>query len=295
MENLQDWKKAGEIAAEAREYGKTLIKENASLLEITEKIEKKIFQLKGKPAFPVQISLNNIAAHYNAFVDDKTIIGNDVVKLDIGVHVNGAIGDTAVTICLNKEHAELCKASETALENVLKLIKPGLKLGEIGKEIEETIMASGFNPVRNLTGHSIELYNEHAGLTIPNFDNGDQTELVEDEIIAIEPFATNGVGFIDEKKGSEIYKVINNNQTRNPICRNILKFMNENYNGLPFSKRWLVNNFKSFEVNFALTNLIKEGIVMEYRHLVEKSNCVVSQNEHSVLVKDKPIILTALS
>src|SRR3989344_8274742 len=118
MENLSEWKKAGEIAAEAREYGKTLIKENASLLDVTEKIEKKIFQLKGKPAFPVQISLNSTAAHYNALVDDKTIIWNDVAKLDIGVHVNGCIGDTAVTVCLNKEYNELAKASEKALENV---------------------------------------------------------------------------------------------------------------------------------------------------------------------------------
>jgi len=292
MENLSEWKKAGEIAAEAREYGKTLIKENASLLEVTEKIEKKIFLLKGKPAFPVQISLNNIAAHYNAFIGDKTVIWNDVVKLDIGVHVNGAIGDTAVTVCLNKEYSELAKASEKALENALKLIKPGLKLWEIGKEIEGSIVSSGFKPVKNLTGHSIELYNEHAGVTIPNFNNKDETELCEDMVIAIEPFATTGIGFIEEKKNSEIYKVASENQTRNPICRNVLKFINESYNGLPFSKRWLVKEFKLFEVNFSLTNLIMEGIIMEYRHLVEKSNGIVSQFEHSAIVKEKPIILT---
>ena len=296
MENLNDWKKAGEIAAETRDYGKSLLEkgfsEKLSLLDVTEKIEARIFQLKGKPAFPVQISLNNTAAHYNAFVDDKTIIKDDVVKLDIGVHVNGAIGDTAVTVCLNKEHDELVKASEKALENALKIIKPGLKLWKIGEEIENTILSLGFKPVKNLTGHSIELYNEHAGLTIPNFNNHDDTKLKENEVIAIEPFATTGVGFIDEKKNYEIYKVISDHQTRDAISRSILMFMNENYNGLPFSKRWLVKKFKPFEVNFALNNLIREGIVMEYKHLVEKSNGTVSQSEHSVLVKDKPIILT---
>ena len=96
---MEDWIKAGEIASKAREYGKELIKVGVSHLDVTEKIEAKILELGGGIAFPTQISINNLAAHYTALLgNDFDFKEGDVCKLDLGVHINGAIGDTAVTV-----------------------------------------------------------------------------------------------------------------------------------------------------------------------------------------------------
>lgn len=281
---MEDWIKAGEITAKAREYGKELVKPGASLLEVTEKIEKKIAELGGKCAFPVQLSINEVAAHYNAFVNDETKFKEgDLIKLDLGVHINGAIGDTAVTIDLG-DNTKLVNASKDALKAALDMIKPGVKIREIGKVIEETITKAGFKPIRNLGGHGLSLFQTHDPPFIPNFDNGDETELKKGDIIAIEPFATDGVGLVDEGKLSEIYVLENAKPVRDMTSRKLLIFIGEEYKSLPFCKRWLL---KQRGVNFALPNLIRNDVLHHYNHLVEKGKGLVSQHEHTVIVGEK--------
>ena len=173
----QNYIKAGKISAEVLEYGKSLIKKGNSLLETTELIEKKIFELGGKPAFPVQISCNEITAHFCVEEDDKTIFEEQVVSLDLGVHVDGAIGDNAYTIDLSGKYNDLVKAAQEALKEALKIIDVGAELREIGKAINDTIKSYGYNPVRNLSGHGLDLYNIHTKPTIPNIDDGNRTKL----------------------------------------------------------------------------------------------------------------------
>ena len=156
----QDFIKAGRISAEVLEYGKLLIKKGNSLLDATEKIEKKIFEFGGKPAFPVQISCDEIAAHFCPVQDDTTIFENQVVCLDLGVHVNGAIGDTAYSIDLSGKYSDLVSAAQKALEEALKIAAVGTELREIGKTIHDTIKSYGFNPVRNLSGHGLGVYDK---------------------------------------------------------------------------------------------------------------------------------------
>lgn len=287
MENFQDWEKAGKIASEAREFGKKLIKEGASLIEVTEKIEEKIISLGGQLAFPAQISLNEVAAHYNALVDEKIIFGKDIAKLDIGVHINGAIGDTACTVDLTGENKDLVKASEEALKNALKMVKPGVKVNEIGFKIHETITSYGFSPIRNLCGHGLGLFNIHDKPSIPNFDNGDETVLEKDDVIAIEPFATKGSGIVIEGKNSEIYRFVRRKATRNPNARKIMDFIEKEFKELPFSKRILTKKFGN--VTLPLLLLEKDGIIDQYKQLVERSKGLVSQAEHSVVVGKKVI------
>src|SRR3989344_3169852 len=283
---MKDWIRSGRIAAEAREYGKTLIKVNASLLEVTEKIENKIISLGGSFAFPPQLSRNEIAAHYNALCNDTLIFQEgDVVKLDLGVHVNGAIGDTACTIDLG-ENKQLIKASEEALKNAIKEIKNKVKVYELGKVIQETIQKYGFSPIRNLSGHGLDIYTIHDTPSIPNYDNKDNSE-VRNCFIAIEPFATNGIGLVADGKPSEIYTIVRVKPIRNADARKILKFIIEEYHGLPFAKRWLLKEFDRFKVSIALSSLEKEGILMQYNQLVEKEKGFVSQCEHSVYVGDE--------
>jgi len=289
-ETLAKYKKAGKIAAEALEYGKGLIKKGALLVDIADKIEKKIFELKAEPAFPVQLSLNETAAHYCPDMDDKTVLEDQLVCLDIGVHIDGFIGDNACTVDLSNSNDDLVNASKKALEDAGKILKPGIKLREIGKVIEETISSFGFNPVRNLSGHGLEQYNVHTTPTIPNFDNKDETKL-EAGVIAIEPFATNGDGMIGEKGIANVFSLVVKKPVRVRFMRNMLMEINK-YNKMPFTKRWLYKKFSPAKINFALTQFNNLGIIKEYPPLVEKSNGLVSQAENSFLIDDEVVVLT---
>jgi len=286
--------KAGKISAEVLEYGKSLIKKGNSLLETTKLIEKKIFELGGKPAFPVQISCNEIAAHFCVEEDDKMIFDEQVVSLDLGVHVDGAIGDNAYTIDLSGKYDDLVKAAQKALEEALKIINVGTELRQIGKVINDTISGYGYKPVRNLSGHGLSLYNIHDKPTIPNIDNGDKAVLKKGMAFAVEPFATTGSGVVHESGLPTVFMLEHPRNVRSPITREILKEI-MNYEGLPFAKRWLTNRFGA-KANFALRELTQLGMVHQFPPLVEVNKGIVTQAEHSVLIDDdgEVIILTGL-
>ncbi len=285
---MKDFIKAGKIAKEAREYSKTIAKPGILLIELAEKIEKKIIELGARPAFPVNLSLNTIAAHYAPKQTDKTIFEkNDLLKIDIGVHVNGYIGDTAFTIGNNKE---LIKASEDALKAASKIVAIGTELREIGKEINEAIKSHGFQPVINLSGHGLGYFQIHTTPSIPNFDNNDTTKLKDGDTIAIEPFATDGQGKVSEGGPSGIFRLVQAKPIRYNTSRKVLKFIQEEYNTLPFAERWITTKFSGGK--FALLSLSRAGIIKEYSQLPESSKGLVSQAEHSFLIKEKVKITT---
>ena len=282
---MEDYIKSGEICKKAREYGITLVKEGTKLLDIAEKVEEKIKELGGECAFPVDVSLNHIAAHDTPrFNDDRILKNGDVVKLDIGVHVNGKVSDTAVTVEVGtKKYENLIKASEEALDAAIKIIKPGVKLRELGSAIQETIQKYGYSPIINLSGHGVDEYEVHSKPTIPNYDNNDDTELKENMVIAIEPFATDGEGKITEGKPSGIYELINEKNTRNNNARKIINFVKERYKTLPFCERWLIKEF-GVGAKLSLLLLEREGIIKQFNILPEIKKGQVSQAERTVIV-----------
>jgi methionyl aminopeptidase len=290
--NIEDWRKAGQIAAQALEYGKGLIKPGASLLEVSDKIEEKIASLGGNMAFPVQISCDNVAAHYCADPDDKFVFDKQVACLDVGVHVNGAMGDNACTVDLSGENGELVKASQDALAEATKILQIGVTLSEIGKAIEEAIKSHGFLPVRNLSGHGLGLYDIHCAPSIPNFDTADETQLKQGMTVAIEPFASTGDGKIYDTERANIFMLLQGKPVRSPITRQVLKMI-EGYKGLPFTTRWLVKKFPLFKVNFALKELVANGSLKQFPPLPDK-NGLVSQAENSFLIGDKVELLTKI-
>ncbi len=283
MEALNDYQKAGKIAAEAREYSKKLCTAGALYLEIAEKVEQKILALGGKPAFPVDISVNSMAAHYSPGKEDVSVLHEgDVVKVDLGVHINGRIADTAVTVEVGSTaYSKMIRAAEEALEKAAKIVKPGVPLCEIGAVIQETISSYGYSPVKNLSGHGLDDYEVHMSPTVPNYDNGDKHTLEEDMVIAIEPFATNGVGLVKDGKVSGIYQLISPKPVRLPNVRKVLDYIYEEFKTLPFCVRWLkdVPN-----IAFVLRLLEKDGVIKQYTQLPEKSGGIVSQAEHTVVV-----------
>lgn len=293
-EILNKYIEAGRIAAQALEYGKSIVKEGILLVELAESIEKKIFELKGKPAFPVNLSLNEMAAHYHPFLNDATAVkANDYLKIDIGVHVDGYIGDTASTVRLvGKDNLIIC--SEKMLENALKIAKPGTTIGDLGEAIENTAKEFGFNAIRNLTGHSLDRFDVHAGLIIPNIKNDSKYQLHEDEVIAIEPFCTAGSGMVKESGSALIFRWIQDRPSRTPETRKVLELARDKYERLPFAKRWIQRDVSPLRADIALKELQAVNALYGYQPLKEVSGKPIAQSEHSVIVREKPIILTSL-
>jgi methionyl aminopeptidase len=283
--------KAGKIASEVREYAKSIIKKEMPLLEIAEKIENKIIELGGKPAFPTNLSINEIAAHYTPSYDDKTL-ATGLLKIDFGVHIDGQLADTAFSLDLENsdENKKLIEAAETALENAIKISKPETTLSQIGKIIQETIESRGFSPIINLSGHSMEEYELHSGITIPNINNNQETPL-EQGLFAIEPFATTGNGRVNDSKPSGIYMLINEKNIRSQLSREILEFIEENYSTLPFCSRWLIKKFGT-KALFALKQLEDNDNLHQFPQLVESSRNKVSQAEHTLLITKDNVIVT---
>lgn len=283
--------KAGEISKQVKIYAKKIIKKNMPLLEIVEKIENKILELGGKIAFPTNLSINEIAAHYTPSQDDKEK-AHGLLKIDIGIHLDGWIADTAFSIDLenSEKNKKLIQASKDALNQVEKIINSNSELSEIGRTIENAITSKGFNPVINLTGHLMEQYNLHAGISIPNIDNSSD-KILGEQLYAIEPFATDGIGKVKEGKPSGIYILENKKNTRSPIAKKILNYIIEEYSTLPFCSRWLVKKFGT-KALFALAILDREGIIHQFPQLVEISGGIVSQAENTFLLEKNQTIIT---
>lgn len=294
MANLDKHRQAGKILQQAKKYAKTLVKDGAKALDIAEAIEAKIVDLGGKIAFPVDVSVDDMAAHYNPHVDDKLVLKKgDLVKIDVGAHVDGYVVDSAITISIGK-HAEneaLIKASDAALKKAISMAKPGIEVNKIGAAIEKTIHDHGFEPIRNLQGHGVGHWIIHCKPNIPSFDNGNTQKLKAGDIIAIEPFATTGSGHVKSGRGSEVYSLASDGNVRQ--FREVLEWIRSEYQTLPFAKRHVANKFGKLKAALAVKLFITKGIIKEYSTLPEDTKgCKVSQSEHTIIVGIKPEILT---
>jgi methionyl aminopeptidase len=276
---LDKYRKAGKILAEIRGEAIAKVKEGVLLLEVAEFVEKSIRERRGEPAFPCNISLNEEAAHATPSIDDETVFGNDLVKIDIGVHIDGYIGDSAVTVDLSGEHGELVRASEEALNEAIKIIRDGISTVEVGEVIENAIRGRGYRPVVNLSGHGLARYNSHAPPTIPNVRYEHGVILTENDVVAIEPFATDGAGKVMESGTVEIYGLIKAKPVRVNEAKKLLEEI-EKYQGLPFAKRWLPRE----RLDLALRTLKTVGALREYPVLREEEKGLISQAEHTVIV-----------
>jgi methionyl aminopeptidase len=286
--------KAGKIASQVKVYARSIVKKDIPLLEIAEKIEAEIFELGGKPAFPVNLSINEIAAHYTPSHDDEEL-ARGLLKVDFGVHIDGWTADNAFSVDLedSEENKKLIEASKQALKKVLDIIKPNISTDEIGSVINKTIESHGFSPVINLCGHSMEHYNLHAGVTIPNINDGRNIQLKEG-LYAIEPFATPGSGKIRDGRPSGIYELRHEKSPRSSLARELMQFIKKEYGNLPFCSRWIVKNLGS-KYLFGLRELEVNGNLHQFTQLIEISGRKVSQAEETILIdKEGNVTVTTL-
>jgi len=287
-DELEAFRSAGKIAAKIREESRALIMVDASMLDIAETIEQMIAEEGAKPAFPVNISVNEIAAHYTPEIGAEGLLGeNDLVKIDLGIDIDGALSDTAYTMDLGEKNTSLVKASQDALEAAIGAIKPGISVGEIGGVIEDTIVAQGFRPISNLTGHMIKSNALHAGIEIPNVRNNTPYKFKPGDIFAVEPFATDGEGYVEDMNQVEIFSVYQPGSVRMRQSRKIIEFVLENYGMLPFAERWLRKEFKSrLLVSAAIKELLEHHVLRGYPVLREVKKGMISQAEHTILITD---------
>lgn len=292
MENLDKWLIAGEIAREVLGKALDLVDEGASLLRLAEKLEDLIRRRGAQPAFPVNISANEVAAHYSPRIGDElTIPPGAVVKVDVGVHVDGYIADTALTIALSPRHEALVEAALYALREALSTVRAGVKLSEVGSAVERAVRRRGFKPISNLRGHSMSRYALHSGKSVPNVHAGTRERARVGEVYAIEPFVTRGAGYVVEADYGSIYRVLSVRSTGDRSLDALLKWLWRMYRGLPFSERWVYREMGEGGVR-SLKRLVSAHRVYLYPALVEASRGVVAQFEDTVIVMKKGLVNT---
>ena len=292
-EILENYKKAGSIHKEVREFAVKEVKEGVKVLDLARKIERMIKDKGGEIAFPVNLSINDIAAHYTPDVDDSlTFKQGDIVKVDIGVHVDGYIADAATTVSIGGQDQELIKAAEDAVNQFIKEIKPGKTVGEMSSLVEEVVLSHGVNPIRNLAGHSMNQYIEHGGLSIPNGKIPSNVEIPEDTVLGMEVFTTKGDGLVIESSPTLIYMFTQLRPVRMQESRKIIEKIGQEYKTLPFARRWLKDVTTPLKLHLALRELENREVIRGYPPLREKSNAKVAQHEETVIVQDKPIVTT---
>ena len=290
------YKRSGEIAAKARDNGVKMIKEDGNILDVTSEIESMIVDNGAELAFPVNISINEIAAHFTPRHDNTSIFKKgEVVKLDVGAHIDGYIADTAITVEIgSSKYEDMITASKDALDNVIKVMKADISLSYVGGVIEETIKSFNFKPIDNLTGHSLDRYTLHSGLSIPNvYNKGNKRKIKAGDVLAIEPFATNGAGHVISGKGSNIYRY---NQlgkrwiVRNLKTRRLLEKIRRSFKTLPFAERWCTNLLPN--TDSSLKKLLFTGCIKQYPQLCDMAKGIVTQAEHTVLIFEEDCEVT---
>ncbi|KEQ56468.1 Methionine aminopeptidase protein [Marine Group I thaumarchaeote SCGC AAA799-E16] len=291
----EDYIKAGKIASEVREMVRVKDWIGKTVYEICEWVEDEIKKRGAKCAFPVNTSINEVAAHYTAEPNDPiTIKDTDLVKIDLGAQINGYIADTAVTVCYDPQYDGLVQAAEEGLANAMSMIKAGVKASDIGRTIETTIKQLGYKPIANLSGHSLEQYTIHAGKSIPNIWSIGGFSLSENSAYACEPFVTTseGGGFVRNGQIKNIFAINSRKKTKDPEADKLLDFIWENFNMLPFALRWITKDREEKEARDLLNILIKKKAVQAYPVLIEVNEQRVAQAEHTFIPTENGVTVT---
>lgn len=280
---LEKYLRAGRIAKEALEFGAAHATAGKSSLELANAIEILIRERGGQCAFPVNIGINEIAAHYTpSRNNDMRLREGDIVKLDVGAHVEGYPADTSVTVEVGtRKYTQLIQSAQDALGVCIEMAAPGTTMSAIGSAVERVIKSAGYRPVQNLTGHSMERYNLHAGLSIPSIETKDKTAIEEGMVIAIEPFSTTGSGKVDGKGRGSIFRIVRERRAPADVEQLFLK-MKQRFGSFPFAGRWC--DELDHDAEALMQKMVRLGMIMSYPVLTEVAGGVVAQAEHSVVV-----------
>ena len=294
---IEQYEKAGKIAGTVREDVRNKNWVGHTVEEICEYVESEIIKKGAKCAFPVNTSVNEVAAHYTAEPNDpKTISDTDLVKIDLGAQIDGFIADTAVTVNYNTKYDMLVETAENALQGAMSMIKSGVKSKDVGRTIQKTITDVGFKPIANLSGHSLDQYTIHAGKSVPNIWSIGSFTFDENQAFACEPFVTTGegLGFVHEGKIKNIFALSSRKKTKDKEADKMLDYIWQNFNMLPFCLRWLTEEWEVKEASALLDILVKKKAVHAYPILVEGNGKRVTQAEHTFIPNQNGVTITTI-
>jgi methionyl aminopeptidase len=297
---IEKYNKAGKIVSKTRSMAVEYVKADMKIIDLINYVEGNIVEMGGLLAFPCNVSINEITAHYTSPPDDESIIKKgDLVKIDLGAHVEGYIADSAISVFITDDGSasihdgqseenlsiKMIETAHEALESAICTIRDGVELGKIGKAIEETINNKNFNSVSNLTGHSMDRWILHSGVSVPNIKEENNHIIHEGDVLAIEPFVTNGIGRVGDTNDAYIFRFLRGRPMRMVQTKKLLDIIATNYKTLPFSQRWLTDHIDSKYINMAMRQLLSSRAIYPYHVLKEKSDSRVAQAEHTVIVE----------
>ena len=292
---IEKFKEAGRIARLARELGFSMIEPGAKLRTVMEEVESFIRNEGGEPAFPAQTSRNHIAAHYCPSPTDETIYeAEDMVKIDVGVQVDGYVADNAQTKYLGEKpfYQGMVEASAEALNAAIEVAGPGVPVSKVSSAIEKTITSRGYIPVYNLTGHGVGRWKVHMSPQIPATpDKYSKGILEEGMVVAIEPFATDGQGTVYEQGKSEIFMLHREPRKMKGLDMEVWEVIRK-MNGLPFARR----TFKGLahkNIEATIDRLLRTHCLISFPPLVDPDPATkVAQTEHTIIITSKGVEAT---
>jgi methionyl aminopeptidase len=279
--------KAGSVCRQVKKEIEARNWEGKTYLELSEFVESNIRNLGATPAFPCNICANESAAHYTAEIDDQKIIPhNSILKVDLGAHVEGCIADTAVTLCYNDELLDMTEATKSALNEALKVIKDGVRTSDVGKMVESYASRRGYQPISNLSGHSLDKYVIHAGTSVPNVWSPSFSSFKQGRFYAVEPFFTTlrGSGIVVEGSSENIFALVARKNTKDQELNRFLEVVWNDRKTLPFAARWYEKEFPKKKLLEIIPRLVKMKLIHGYAELVEAKAEPVAQAEHTVAV-----------
>jgi len=285
---LEKFAESGKILAMVREYVKTMQVRGRKVIDVCEEVEGKIREYGGGPAFPCNVGINEVAAHYTSPWNDNSVVPDgSIVKVDFGVELDGFATDTAIPISLNPSYDSMIIAAEAALQEAVLAVAPGRKLSDVGSVVERCIERYGFKPIRNLTGHKIARYNLHAGKSVPNVSGIESGRFEVGEIFAIEPFVTlrNAEGAVTDGDAAYIYRFVKTKGAKSKAANQLIEHIRDTYHTLPFASRWVHKSWDKGDFS-AFDELLSCRCVAGYPVLVEVSGQPIAQAEHTVLVTE---------
>lgn len=282
--------KAGSILRSVRGKVAPLVVEGANIATVCEAVEGEIRALGGEPAFPCNVGIDSVAAHYTSPPGGTdTVPAGVLVKVDFGAHVDGYVADTAITVSTGSIYEEMIRVAEEALEKGLQSVSVGGKIADVGAAVEKVVKSWGFRPISNLTGHQVGRYTIHAGVSIPNVTGGLVGGRFEPwSVYALEPFVTlpDAKGHVVNGQPGNILHIVKLKGPKDGACRSYFREALRRYRTLPFAKRWVTS------LGDGWRDLLSQRILYEYPVLSEASGKPVAQAEHTVVTTEKEVLVS---
>ncbi|URE05010.1 Proliferation-associated protein 2G4 [Musa troglodytarum] len=257
------------------EQGDAFIREQAG--NIYKNVKKKI---ERGVAFPTCISVNNTVCHFSPLASDDTVVEeNDIVKIDMGCHIDGFIAVVGHTHVIQEgpvtgRAADVIAAANTAAEVALRLVRPGKKNKDVTEAIQKVAAAYDCKIVEGVLSHQLKQFVIDGNKVIISVTNPetrvDEFEFEENEVYAIDVVTSTGEGkpkLLDEKQ-TTIYKraVDKNYHLKMKSSRFIFSEISQKFPIMPFSARALEEK----RARLGLVECMNHDLLQPYPVLHEK-------------------------